>query len=1022
MDITRTKLFNVQCLQMENDEARVAVAVDTGHVLDYFNKRTGRHQLCISEKCVPIDYSRYGIQIQWVAKPRVAANDAGEIVIDAASATLEQTGRMAIEPQTGILRLTHTIENVSAVPQWPDPRIFYTLHPACQSERTAFHLPATAVYQSTFAAHGRQRLFVHREGDWLPEPNWPPHEYFENHEVGEATYSACSYAEHLYIRPRWFAALDTLKQEGVIVRFDRPAGFIRAHLPGYVHAPGITVEQDLRIGALGPGQSDTMQIEFCPVTGLERVDHVGPTCAAAIELTPTLRLDEVLRVTARATALRAGSVEGKLTIRTNKIEVEVPIRWSFKEPGRINEYATTFGPFGSRQQLETIFSYARKKVGDTARPTPRVELRLENRYAERWFVPSPDAEEILTRLEQTAEKAARRVESGESPREILSTIRAFGVQLEEVRRARIDPDAMYAILDRAMSVAQAGIAPGGLRLFDPAIVRAAAANDIVRMLLENYRSEVKGRNDAFYSIAAPGFDAMNRCAELSIHAANAAVCYTVFGDNDCGKRAARALAAFAEAYDRYRLTSAGNILHQSLLAMPLVIAFDLIHGLLTDSEEAGFIRFLIYLGDLLEEHSHAKGDNDEIHEAGGLAWIAARLAYLPDSPRKLRRAHAILCRQARVINGDGGWPESPNYNDMITIAYMVHAVLMRMAGMPIDVGDTGVALRGLLEWLTKIVSPNGQIPMLGDGVERRPAPETFFLAAALFNDGRYLTIAKRLLNYEQQFGSALFAIFRPIMLLSYPVKLAPEPVTFDKVIDLPHTGYLILRSGSEPDAEFLICDYGPYKPGHGHPDKLSFEFYAFRENLIRDPGYGFRSTDAHNLVVVDGANQGRIGGKLDRLETDASGLTRAVVSADIAPNVRHIRMFLYRPSRYLLIYDRLKSPERHNYSWRLNFNGAIAGSDRQFVYRSASGPGVIAIPGHGCARRDEAKAVVHSDAAGLSDRPIQRIVSDITGQDVDFIAMLVPFQKQIPQAALDWRREQNRAAARIGDFTETIPF
>lgn len=87
----------------------------------------------------------------------------------------------------------------------------------------------------------------------------------------------------------------------------------------------------------------------------------------------------------------------------------------------------------------------------------------------------------------------------------------------------------------------------------------------------------------------------------------------------------------------------------------------------------------------------------------------------------------------------------------------------------------------------------------------------------------------------------------------------------------PEAGYTILRSDSEPRVKVLI-DHGPLGMppsfGHGHADALSVLVWVDESELFADTGtygYGldgewrrfFRSTRAHNTVVVENQDQAR---------------------------------------------------------------------------------------------------------------------------------------------------------------------
>jgi len=87
-------------------------------------------------------------------------------------------------------------------------------------------------------------------------------------------------------------------------------------------------------------------------------------------------------------------------------------------------------------------------------------------------------------------------------------------------------------------------------------------------------------------------------------------------------------------------------------------------------------------------------------------------------------------------------------------------------------------------------------------------------------------------------------------------------------------GYYILSSYTDPETK-VIFDCGPLGFGsiaaHGHADSLSFVLSAYGRAYFVDPGTYtyiadnpyrnyFRSTQAHNTIVVDGENQSQTGG------------------------------------------------------------------------------------------------------------------------------------------------------------------
>ncbi|MCK4449845.1 MAG: alginate lyase family protein, partial [Anaerolineae bacterium] len=97
--------------------------------------------------------------------------------------------------------------------------------------------------------------------------------------------------------------------------------------------------------------------------------------------------------------------------------------------------------------------------------------------------------------------------------------------------------------------------------------------------------------------------------------------------------------------------------------------------------------------------------------------------------------------------------------------------------------------------------------------------------------------------------------------------LSALPSSTSTSTPFPHAGIYVMRHADR----YLICDCGPNgqrgNGGHAHNDTLSFELYAGRSWIV-DPGtytytgdldaYNwFRSTAAHNTLVVDGEEQAR---------------------------------------------------------------------------------------------------------------------------------------------------------------------
>ena len=154
----------------------------------------------------------------------------------------------------------------------------------------------------------------------------------------------------------------------------------------------------------------------------------------------------------------------------------------------------------------------------------------------------------------------------------------------------------------------------------------------------------------------------------------------------------------------------------------------------------------------------------------------------------------------------------------------------------------------------------------------------------------------------------------------------PVSTVFEK------TGLAVLRSGEA----YAFFDAAPFSdpefPHHGHADALSVEIGAGRADLFVDPGgYGyyndeyrrfFRSTAAHNTVVLDGKDQSELSGVLGYGRLANAKLERYSLTSELdyvagshsgySP-AKHLRELFLRkgPNPYVLIVDYLQGAGRH---------------------------------------------------------------------------------------------------------------
>ena len=157
------------------------------------------------------------------------------------------------------------------------------------------------------------------------------------------------------------------------------------------------------------------------------------------------------------------------------------------------------------------------------------------------------------------------------------------------------------------------------------------------------------------------------------------------------------------------------------------------------------------------------------------------------------------------------------------------------------------------------------------------------------------------------------------------------------------SGYFVMRSGWDRDARYLLFEGGPYGRFHQHEDMLSFDLFAHGLPFIVDPGITsyypnawtsfYRTTEAHNTVLVDGCGQNRrartipewVESARDKTvwrSDDRSDVAIATYDAGYAgldASVAHRRIVMFVKPDYFLIFDELTGEGRRTYEALFHF-------------------------------------------------------------------------------------------------------
>jgi hypothetical protein len=256
-------------------------------------------------------------------------------------------------------------------------------------------------------------------------------------------------------------------------------------------------------------------------------------------------------------------------------------------------------------------------------------------------------------------------------------------------------------------------------------------------------------------------------------------------------------------------------------------------------------------------------------EALGLLYLGTLVPELPDAERWRRRGWRTLVDQLdRHVLSDGTYFERASYYHRYTVDIYTHALLLgRAGGAPEgELARVEAALGRLLDHLAWLTRPDGTVPLVGDDDgghlwfpepgrldDVRPALST---GAALFRRPDLAHMAPG--GHEETLwllGPAGVAVLDD---------LEPAPPEGHSAV-FSEGGYYVFRDGWSHDASLMVVDAGPLGAlncGHAHADALAFDLTVRGRPVLVDPGtysYAdaaardeFRSTAAHNTLVLDG--------------------------------------------------------------------------------------------------------------------------------------------------------------------------
>lgn len=273
-------------------------------------------------------------------------------------------------------------------------------------------------------------------------------------------------------------------------------------------------------------------------------------------------------------------------------------------------------------------------------------------------------------------------------------------------------------------------------------------------------------------------------------------------------------------------------------------------------------------------------NNHLVGEAAGAYVASAYFHTMRGAARRRARAREVLCREIQSqTHPDGGTREQAlGYHLFVLQFFLLSGLVSHRSGEEFP-PEYWARLEKMFDFAAAMAEGGENLPLFGDcddgyvldlGDRRGDARPWLAAAAVLFDRPDFKALAG-------DFSETAYWLLGPPARERFDALAEPRPAPGLASRAFPDSGYYLLQSGTQgSDGRISVafdCGELGMKPlaAHGHADALSFTLRAFGRDVFVDPGtYDyfsfprwrayFRSTRAHNTVVLDGRDQSVIGG------------------------------------------------------------------------------------------------------------------------------------------------------------------
>ena len=310
---------------------------------------------------------------------------------------------------------------------------------------------------------------------------------------------------------------------------------------------------------------------------------------------------------------------------------------------------------------------------------------------------------------------------------------------------------------------------------------------------------------------------------------------------------------------------------------------------ITDEFIARLLSSLLYHGrhiaQNIERYEHGITTNHTLADYVGLLYLGLLLPEFSEASQWTRAGYdgVLGCMRAQVATDGVHYENSLAYHRLVLEMFAGCYVLARHNGHSFP-DDYGRSLERMFEFVQQYLRPDGLAPLVGDSDDGRlqvlsdyfdwnPQDHRYLLTigAALFDRDDFAAGASR----DGAQGDAVWLVGQQALERSPTPSAAPRLASHA----FPESGRFVMRHRGH---HALICtdEAGTAGKGnHKHNDILSLELSVSGTAILIDPGSFvytsnpplrdcFRSTGAHNTIVVDGIEQNEFKGVFG-MRTDA---------------------------------------------------------------------------------------------------------------------------------------------------------